>query len=697
MASRFLVATGTWDNASTAIWATTTGGASGAAAPTAADDVFMDANSSAFTCTLAATAVCRSLNCTSFTGTVTHPTAVTLTIGDATAGASNVAFKLVSGMTYTIADITSALNFVTSNTTQQTIDFGGKTIGNVSFNGLANTASWLLSSALTATGAVFTLGRGILNSNGFAVSAASVVASSGSVKTLTFGTSAWTLTGTGTVWNSNNSNLTCNPNTGTVTCSGAGVTVSVNTQSLPVFVFTGSGNAAISVNNSPTFVGITRTGTAVVSDTMTTSGNLTITGTLTITGQSISNRILFSATAVGTAAIVTAAVVSLTNVDFMDITGAGAATWSGSSIGDANGNSGITFATPLSLFGRGGSGSWSTTSLWSTSSGGGAGSTVPLPQDDVTLDANTTGTITMDMPRACKNLTTTNFAGTLTRSIVSSLYGSIAQGAAMTITGGGADWRFDGRGSHTITSNGKTLNPFSMTTSFGGTYTLADAVTITGNTSITVTRGTFSDGGFNVNIGSLISSGAATRGLTMVGSTTWTLTAGNATRWNVTNTGLTIIPGNSIIKLTTAVAGNVTFAGGGLTYNDLWVATASASAQGVITGNNIFRQVIVDPDRILLTTAGSVQTGTPVSLGTSGHLAIFRSATNTSPYTWSNGGATTSIQFASIRDMTWSPATPNLISSNSTNVSGNSNIDFSANVASISGISTLQGISTIQF
>lgn len=68
MASRYWVGgTGTWDTTSTAHWASTTGGASGASVPTAADDVFFDYNSlsnAAHTITLQAGAT---LNCKSLT------------------------------------------------------------------------------------------------------------------------------------------------------------------------------------------------------------------------------------------------------------------------------------------------------------------------------------------------------------------------------------------------------------------------------------------------------------------------------------------------------------------------------------------------------------------------------------------------------------------------------------------------------
>jgi hypothetical protein len=57
MANRYWVGgTGTWDSVSTTNWAATTGGASGASAPTSADIVFIDANSGGGTITLGADA-----------------------------------------------------------------------------------------------------------------------------------------------------------------------------------------------------------------------------------------------------------------------------------------------------------------------------------------------------------------------------------------------------------------------------------------------------------------------------------------------------------------------------------------------------------------------------------------------------------------------------------------------------------------
>jgi hypothetical protein len=131
---------GTWSSTST--WDTGT-------VPTAADDVVLGASSGAVT--ISAAAVCRSLDASAYTSTLTHNAAVALTIGDATAGTGNSALKLGSGMTYTLGNATtSAVVFASTSTTQQSITGAGKTLGNVTFNGSGG--KYLLADTFTCTG-----------------------------------------------------------------------------------------------------------------------------------------------------------------------------------------------------------------------------------------------------------------------------------------------------------------------------------------------------------------------------------------------------------------------------------------------------------------------------------------------------------------------------------------------------------------
>jgi hypothetical protein len=135
MANRYWVGgTANWDATAGTKWATTSGGAGGAAVPTAADDVYLDAASGAVTVTITGVdAVCRSIDCTGFTGTITHSVGRAWSIGDGTAGAGSIALKFDAGMTYSPAHVTSVIYFVSTSATTQTIDFAGKTTSSVAF------------------------------------------------------------------------------------------------------------------------------------------------------------------------------------------------------------------------------------------------------------------------------------------------------------------------------------------------------------------------------------------------------------------------------------------------------------------------------------------------------------------------------------------------------------------------------------
>lgn len=69
MANRYWVGgTANWNGTAGTKWATTSGGAGGAAVPTASDDVFFDANSGFYAISVNSGAVCNSLDFTGFTG-----------------------------------------------------------------------------------------------------------------------------------------------------------------------------------------------------------------------------------------------------------------------------------------------------------------------------------------------------------------------------------------------------------------------------------------------------------------------------------------------------------------------------------------------------------------------------------------------------------------------------------------------------
>lgn len=422
-------------------------------------------------------------------------------------------------------------------------------------------------------------------------------------KTLTLGSSTITATSTSVAWNTGTaSNLTLNANTSTILLTGASASFTHSTGVSKTFnniTFTGGGTNTITGIFS---VGtLTYTGTAVKTNSLTLSNNITVTAELKINGNSVINRVLFAGFTVGTAITITntgATMTNSTNVDFRDITlgtSANLSAITGGS-GDAGGNTNITFTTADDNYWIGGTGNWSTTGEWSTSTGGAADGRVPLPQDTAIFDANSfsagSQTVTQDMPRiGSVNWTGSTNTPTWNINTVSfSIYGSVTLIADMAFVESGSTKTFRGRGSHTLTSAGYTWTPNSsglILDAPGGTLTLQDALSIGTNRPFTITNGTFNANNFNVTVGSISSNNSNTRAITM-GTGTWTLTNSGTVWTTSTITGLTFSGANSTISMTDVSTTAKTFAGGGLTFGAISITSDGSAGTTTFTGANTF-------------------------------------------------------------------------------------------------------------
>lgn len=684
----------------------------GAAKPTAADDVQLTVASA--NCTIDAAAVCRSLDCTGYVGVLTHAVSTALTIGDGTAGAGNIALKLVAGMTYTLgANTSSSLSFISTSATVQTIDLGGKQAGNTTFNAASN-GSWQFTSAYNATAATITLTKGTLDTNGQTCTWGAFTSNSTSTRVLTLGASAITMTGSAaSTWLLRFNGLTMTANTATVTMSGAGAGFDNNAigggnydgMSL---VQSGSGISFVGVSTGGTSITITlanytRTGTASKLDGVIVGFPLTVTSALTLTGNSLINRVLVQTATLGTAKTIAVGSVSFTNVDFCDITITGSATpYGGTSIGDCLGNTGITFTAAVTRFGVVG-GNWSATATWSATDGGSGGASVPLPQDTVKLTASSgAGPYSTDMPRVCKDIDCT---GTTRQLQITSnggtfngngntfvIFGSLTLASGQTFSQTDT-LVFAGRSAnHTITMAGKAPSPSSsrhwIIMAVGGTYTLQDAFSITLATAggFILLNGTFDANNQNLTFAGSSTAGmmrdaasTATRALLM-GTGTWTF-SGTGTVWSFISTGMTLTPSTSTIVLSDVSASTKTFTGGGLTYNALSITTGG-SGSVTFAGSNTFAS--------LATTGGSTKTiiftisttttitgeGAVFFQGASGNLITITSSTAGTAFTVSKTSGKLVTNFLSLKDSTASGGASFFAGSGSTNVSGNTGWTF---------------------
>ena len=244
---------GTWD-ATTTHWALCSGCNAGASAPAASSKVHFDANSGAGTVTTSGTTtdVATDIDFTGFTGTFSHATGTTVTVGSSTAG--NLTFD--SGMTYTIGSATtSILKFVSSAAGAQNITSATLTLPSLDFEDTGSgLGTWSFADDLTMSGTL-TIGTGDSITNGAA-------------RTITMtNTGANALTGAGSFINQGVFNY-------------AGTSINITT-----FTHTASGNTVAYSGASPTcngtsYYNLTFSGSGTVTCAVTTvSGALSMTGT----------------------------------------------------------------------------------------------------------------------------------------------------------------------------------------------------------------------------------------------------------------------------------------------------------------------------------------------------------------------------------------------------------------------------------
>lgn len=354
------------------------------------------------------------------------------------------------------------------------------------------------------------------------------------------------------------------------------------------------------------------------------AGVTTIVGGLTVDvgvfGQGC--RVLFKSDSVGVAATISAGAVTLNYCEFMDIVGSGAATWSGTSIGDAGGNNGITFTSPVTRYWVGNGGIWDnfTTTNWSTSSGGTSGASPPLCHDSVIFDANSFSSsgqnvicapndvrliCAMDWTAVTNN---PSFHVTAEEGFWKCFFGDWTFSAAMTLTFQvnyvqyGARFFWSDRGDKFLTIPTGTIGGDFVVANGTGTLILGNSLIVQGSWG--VLSGTFDANDSNFTTYSFYSTGSLTRAIYMAGGT-WTVKNAISgyndlnNTWTLSGSNLTFDSGDSTLILDGTGSANygAGFYGGGYYYNDVQIVNNYLVPDVVITitGDNNFNNLILSP------------------------------------------------------------------------------------------------------
>lgn len=657
MANRYWVGgTAAWDGTAGTKWAATSGGTGGETVPTSADDVFFDAASTGTVTISAGNTGAKSITCTGFTGTITGTAAITI--------AGNL--TLVVGTTFTYS---GTITFSGTGT----LTSAGKTLGAITISGSAITVT--LGDALTSSGTI-TLTQGTLDSANYNITA-NVFSTSGTLtRTLTLGSSTVSVGAVGTSWNiASATNFTLNAGTSTINLTSVSPTFAGGGLTYYNVAYTATNTNSRAMSGANTFNNLTLpTRLAAGLSTFTLSASQTINGTLSInaSGTNPLNRHFVISNALGTVYTLTCAAVSLVDIDFRDITIAGAAApASGTRLGDCGGNSGFTFTTKT-VYRVGTNASWGGSSSWATTSGGtGNNTNLPLAQDTAVIDDNTalTGTLSLSGYNMsaidCTNRTTSI---TISHDGALTFYGSYKLSSAVTVAGTNAA-TFAGRGTMDFQTAGKTITYAITIAGITGTFNLLDALTFTSTLAVTLSSGTLNLNGYTCTSGSFATA-AGTKNITFNGGTIVVAQSGTAFN-NAAATGFTTTAGTGTGKISLTSATAKTFAGGGSTYN----CTISNDGAGAltITGSNTFTTLAngVSPTSFLFT-AGTTTTLTNWSiLGTAGNLVTIGSVTAAS-HTLSKSSGTVNADYLSISRSTATGGATWNAGSNSTDGGNNS-------------------------
>jgi hypothetical protein len=674
MADRYWrgLSTDLWDATAGSKWADTAGGATGAAVPTAADDVFFDATSA--NCTISGSRVAKSINCTGYTGTLAGASTPALTISGS--------LTLVAGMTLTYAGTT------TFNGTG-TLTSGGKSLREIIINGAGITVT--LGDALTITGLnALTITRGTFDTANYNVTGYALVSSNSNTRTINLGSSTITLSqgsGLGALQLGTITNLTFNAGTSTIDLTDRNAIIASG--GLTFYNVTFSSFSSLGgikeVRGANTFNNLS---TAVPSTAgyfeFTFNAPQIINGTFSTISTVGSRRVLFRGATYGIAHTLTInSTPSLTDADFRDIYVVGtAAPISGTRIGNLRGCRGITFDTPKTVYWNlAAGGNWSA-NAWAASSGGAVSTdNFPLAQDTAVIEntgLNTSATITLNS--AVPYTGTVDMSGRTNAMTLSvgtyTIYGDWKNGSGTAIAGSGT-LTFSGRNTQTITSAGKTFGtPVNITVdSYGGSVELADALNIGGN-NLTVTNGTFDTKNYNVTASVLSSSNNNVRTITL-GSSTITLSGTAAP--STTGDNITFNADTSTINFTNASANGIS--AGAQTFYDVTFSTAGTGTitlSGAITFNSLS---VTAPSaagiRTLALSSSVTITGTLTVAGATAVRRMFvRSGTLGTTRTLTVG--TLSATDCDFRDITIAGAAAGSSPTRAGDCGGNSGITFPA-------------------
>jgi hypothetical protein len=419
--------------------------------------------------------VVRSLNFTGFGGAFgSSPVNI---YGDLT---------LSSVGTFSVTAGVGTLTFASTSATARTITCNGKTIDRpITFNGVSgvNYGTWQLADALLM-GSTRALAHtnGTLDLNGKTLTAGSPYFTAAGTKVLTFNGGTLVCPAV-TVTAFNNAAPTgfstiAGTGTGKISMTGATAKSFVGGGSTFNCTLSNDGAGALTITGANTFTSIAN-GVSPTTFSFTAGTTTTVT-TFNVNGSAaLGNVIIQSATAAVHTLSQASGTVFAQYVTITNSTASGGATWYANfNSTNSGGNTGWIFGT--TKYWVGGTGSWSTASMWSTSSGVPGSAGINIADKAVFNSLSGGGTSTVDSNVSIDGLTMTGYTGTLA-------YGT----NSITLTGNGAVFT----GGTTYSSSGTPVINISPTSS---SLTVAKTVASGATTEVNSVSFNFTSGTYGL-------------------------------------------------------------------------------------------------------------------------------------------------------------------------------------------------------
>ena len=440
----------------------------------------------------------------------------------------------------TISSSSGSLYFVGSSA--QSINTLNKSLASRSIF-ITNSSTVSLASSFTNTGGFYT-SRGSFNTNNYAMTVGTFQLSASTSLTGTVNLGSSTLTASFVYIDTG----TFNAGTSTIILNSSASDIRGTSRTFNNVIFNDTSlttNEKRILGSNNTFAQLTVNTTSTGYTKLKIENSNTITNLIT-QGGSYTGRIFIykgneaeNPTNVSTTLTVTTATVDYTDFRNINITG-GAAPLTGTSLGNAGSNSGITFDTPKTVYyvPSGGTDIWTGGAVWSNSSGGTTNSQYyPLPQDTVVIDnANASSgdilsltSASLIIPNIDTTLRTTPLTINYNTSFPIYILNSLLFSSAITFTSASSsNFVFYSFGNtHNIRSNNQPL-PQIIINGIGNTVTLLDNLTLRntsqGDRELRLNGGAFDANDFNITASRFDSRIGNTRSISM-GSGIWTLSA----------------------------------------------------------------------------------------------------------------------------------------------------------------------------